>query len=156
MIPPSWLDTGIIVAFGIEWKGHVRAANIVQALAKRMVRQQAEEIFGQPISLRKTARGRPINKCILQEKKKGLEVLFVEKISGNYQKKQITLADTYIVLVRWHLIISTIVKECTSIRWLHIIFSMITNKHILKTRPFPASLKIHVYTKWISTASLEM
>ena len=45
-------------------------------------------------------------------------------------------------------------KQSTSIGGLYIIFGMITNKYILNTRSLPASLKIHVYTKWITSTSL--
>lgn len=62
--------------------------------------------------------------------------------------------STYIVLRKRHMIISTIMKECTSIGCLNIIFGMITNKYIVYPWPLPASLKVHVYTKWISNASL--
>lgn len=62
--------------------------------------------------------------------------------------------DTYIVLIRRNMIISTIMKQSTSIGGLYIIFGMITNEYILNTGPLPASLKIHVHTKWISTTSL--
>lgn len=76
----------------------------------------------------------------------------MNKNYGNNIEKE--KEPTYIVFIRRYMIIPTIVKECTSISRLHIIFGMVTNKYILNARPLPASLKIHVHTKWISSVSL--
>jgi hypothetical protein len=55
MIPPFWFETGIIGTLRIERKGPVWPTNIVQALAKGMVRQQVEKALSQPVSISKTA-----------------------------------------------------------------------------------------------------
>jgi len=62
---------------------------------------------------------------------------------------------TYTVFITGDVIVSTTVEECSSIGWLYIILSMITDIYILLTWSTSASFKIHIYTKWFSHASLK-
>lgn len=69
VIPPLWGEIGAVGTLGVEWKGLVWAANVVQAPTKWMGRQQAEKLLGKLISFSKATWRRPINECFLQTKR---------------------------------------------------------------------------------------